>query len=703
MRYRLLLLSLLLSAQIMGYADNMMDILRGFRAEAMSSEVIDSVLNATSDERARFRLEYENKQSIFRRSFVADYYLVDTKRGTRTHLSDGPVRDAVLSPNGKYVVYAKGNNLYIYKTDFATEIAITTDANPEIINGISDWLYEEEFDATCMFAFSPDSKLLAFVRLDETEVPTFSWQEYLWKGGVGEPKDSCMLTYPRLRSLRYPKAGEKNATVSVCVYDILYKGIRTMQIGTREDVYIPRIFWTNDIQKGKEVVPGELVIQVLNRDQTSMEVLLGNAKSTVTRPLYKESSKQYFIDYSLIDKWYWLSDNRFVVLSEKDGWRRAYLYSAQGIEQKALTPAGVDVTDVYGVDEGLGVLYYQAAVTPQTRQCFSVSLKRGDVRALTTQEGMNELYFSKDMKRYIHCFQSVDMPNQYALYASKGEKLKTLESNEEVLSAWQQSGIPQKRFFTIETERGDTLNAWMILPQDGEWKEVNGELIEANGKRYPVVVMQYSGPESQRVLNRWKKGFGHYLACQGYVVINADGRGTGCRGRVWRNETYMQLGQKEAEDQISIGNYAASLPFVDGERMTIMGWSYGGFEVLMTMSKKGHPYRCGVAIAPVTDYRLYDTGYTERYMRRPQVNEAGYEGCALPEMADKLTGSLLIVHGLADDNVHAQNTLLYIDRLVQAGKQFEMQLYVDDNHSIRKVNNYEHLHRRIMLFLEKNL
>jgi dipeptidyl-peptidase-4 len=232
---------------------------------------------------------------------------------------------------------------------------------------------------------------------------------------------------------------------------------------------------------------------------------------------------------------------------------------------------------------------------------------------------------------------------------------------------------------------------------------VNGQLIEANGKRYPVVVMQYSGPESQRVLNRWKKGFGHYLACQGFVVINADGRGTGCRGRVWRNETYMQLGQKEAEDQISVGNYAASLPFVDGERMTIMGWSYGGFEVLMTMSKEGHPYRCGVAIAPVTDYRLYDTGYTERYMRRPQVNEAGYEGCALPEMADKLTGSLLIVHGLADDNVHAQNTLLYIDRLVQAGKQFEMQLYVDDNHSIRKPANYEHLHRRIMLFLEKNL
>ena len=276
-------------------------------------------------------------------------------------------------------------------------------------------------------------------------------------------------------------------------------------------------------------------------------------------------------------------------------------------------------------------------------------------------------------------------------YEAKG----TVLDNDSILQAWQALGVNEKEFFTITTERGDVLNAWRILPKDFD-----------KTKKYPVVMLQYSGPTSQRVLNNWRKRFGYALADAGYLVVNVDGRGTGARGREWRNATYMQLGIKEAEDQISAAKYLKTLPYVDGERIAICGWSYGGYQALMCLSlqaKSGDIFKCGIAIAPVTNWRLYDSAYTERFMRRPQVNEFGYEGTDLMKMAKDLTGELLIVHGLADDNVHAQNTLLYTDALVKAGKQFDMQLYVDDNHSIRKPENNEHLHKRIMLFLDKNL
>ena len=278
----------------------------------------------------------------------------------------------------------------------------------------------------------------------------------------------------------------------------------------------------------------------------------------------------------------------------------------------------------------------------------------------------------------------------------KGEKVEvkgTVLSNDSVLQAWQALGVNEKEFFTITTERGDVLNAWRILPKD----------FDAT-KKYPVVMLQYSGPTSQRVLNNWRKRFGYVLADAGYLVVNVDGRGTNARGREWRNATYMQLGVKEAEDQISAAKYLKSLPYVDADRMAICGWSYGGYQTLMCLSKQQEMvWQCGIAIAPVTSWRLYDSAYTERFMRRPQVNDFGYEGTDLMKMAGELTGELLIVHGLADDNVHAQNTLLYTDALVKAGKQFEMQLYVDDNHSIRKPANSEHLHKRIMLFLQNHL
>ena len=693
--------------------DRMMDIMRNYNAKTMSITEMDSVLysnQASAEATKRYKLEWKNEQKLFRHSFYADYYLYDTQKRDTIWLTDAPVRDAVMSPNGKYVVYAKAdNNLYIYKVDFKTEVAITTDENTEIFNGISDWLYEEEFGTTGLFAFSPDNKQVAFVRLDETEVPTFSWQTFLpaSKNSLEDARGASYSLelkgselYPELHSLRYPKAGAANAKASVCVYDIHYKTIRQMQLPDYMDGYLPRITWTplSTPTKKDDQPTSDLVVLHLNRDQNRMDVLKGNPKSTVCHPFYKEESKKYFVNYELFDEWQWLSDGRVIVVSEKGGYTQAYLYSSQGIEQRLLTPEERDITKVYGYDEKSQVLYYQVANTPMTRQAYAMNIKKNTSTQLTKGEGTHDLYFAKDFTRYIHCYHSIEKPHTYTLYEVKGDRLElkgTILSNDSVLQAWQALGVNEKEFFTITTERGDVLNAWRILPKDFD-----------PSKKYPVVMLQYSGPTSQRVLNNWRKRFGYALADAGYLVVNVDGRGTGARGRAWRNATYMQLGVKEAEDQISTAQYLQSLPYVDGDRIAICGWSYGGYQTLMCLSKQNNQsplFKCGIAIAPVTNWRLYDSAYTERFMRRPQVNEFGYEGTDLMQMAGNLTGELLIVHGLADDNVHAQNTLLYTNALVQAGKQFEMQLYVDDNHSIRKPANNEHLHKRIMLFLEKNL
>ena len=707
--YRFLFSVILLSVSILGHADRLMDIMQNYNAKTMSVWEMDSVLASKEEQisKNRYRLEHENEQKLFRHSFFADYYLVDTQKGNaRTRISDVPIRDAVMSPNGKYIVYAKAdNNLYIYKVDFKTEVAITTDTNTEIFNGISDWLYEEEFGTTGLFAFSPDSKQVAYVRLDETEVPTFSWQTYLQED---ENQVSDNGLYPQLHSLRYPKAGAPNAKASICVYDIHYKTIRTMELPDNMDGYLPRVAWTplsKPTKKG-EVPTSNIVILHLNRDQNKMDVLKGNPKSTVCHPFYSEESKKYFVNYELFDQWQWLDDGRVIVISEKGGYAQAYLYNAQGMEQRLLTSEARDIMKVYGYDPVTQTLFYQAANTPMTRQAYALNLKKNITTCLTQGEGTHDLQFSADWKRYIDCYHSTTTPHTYTLFEIKGDRLEvkgTILNNDSILKAWQALEINEKEFFTITTERGDILNAWRILPKNFD-----------KNKKYPVVMLQYSGPTSQRVLNNWRKRFGYALADAGYLVVNVDGRGTGARGREWRNATYMQLGMKEAEDQISAAKYLKTLPYVDGNRMAICGWSYGGYQTLMCLSlqAKGDEairreaekiWQCGIAIAPVTSWRLYDSAYTERFMRRPQVNDFGYEGTDLMKMAGDLTGKLLIVHGLADDNVHAQNTLLYTDALVKAGKQFEMQIYVDDNHSIRKPANNKHLHHRIMLFLNNNL
>lgn len=647
-----------------------------YNAKTLSAEKQDSILSVGQETSQRYRLEYENADKLFRHSQVADWYIVDTQRNIRKQLGAGlnlgKVRDAQLSPNGRYVAFAKDNNLYIHKLDFGTEIAVTKDANADIINGIADWLYEEEFGTTALFAWSPDSKQLAFVRLDEREVPAFAWQNYL----TGQ--------YPTADTLRYPKAGCDNAKASVCVYDVPTKGILTMRVNTDQaDVYFPRLRWTNS---------GELIVLRVNRDQTKMEVFACNAKSTVAHPLYKEESKKYFVDYALFDQWLWLADDSFVALSEKDGWRRAYLYSAQGIQQRALTPENIDVTALYAVDEATQTLYYQAAPTPSTRQLYALNLKKADITLLSEGEGTHSARFSKDGKRMIECFQSFDTPNTYTLCTLKGNKMisrERLEDNSAVREAWQANQLPEPQLIKIPNANGQELEAMLLLP--------------ITNNQSPLVVMHYSGPASQRVLNRWRKKFEYALVAEGYAVLIVDPRGSDCKGRAWRNETYMSLGEKEAEDLIAAAKWAAQQEYIDGDRIALLGWSYGGYETLYTMSMQGHPFKAGIAIAPVTDWRLYDSAYTERYMRRPQVNDRGYREASLLPLAKDLTGNVLIIHGTADDNVHVQHTMQYIDALVRADKQFEMQLYPDDNHHLRRGNNAMHMHNRVLRFLAKEL
>lgn len=667
-------------------AEGMMHLLQGgYDAKTLTRDQMDSILNPAVQN--RFKLEIENKQQLFRHSFLADYYLIDTQKNTRVHLGDGPIRDAKISANGKYVVYAKAdNNLYIYKTDFDTEVAITTDNNSEIFNGIADWLYEEEFGVTSLFEISPDSKLVAFVRLNESEVPSFEWQTYLGEN-----------SYPQMHSLRYPRAGEANAKATVCVYDIYYKSIRTMQLPDLKDAYFPRLRWgvLPEATKANPQPQADLIVLQMNRDQTQMQVHKVNPKSTISHPFYQEESKKYYVNYELFDEWQWLADGKVIVVSEKDGYVQAYLYSSQGVEQRLLTPEKRDVMRVYGWDAKNQVLYYQAATTPTIRHAYAYNLRKNITTQLTKEEGMHELTFSQDMTQYIDCYQSVSVPNRYTLYANGTSRL--LLSNDSIELAWKASGLQNKEFISIVTERGDTLNAWQVLPVG----------FDAT-KRYPVVMMQYSGPSSQRVTNSWRKRFAHYLSAQGYLVVCADGRGTNARGREWRNATYMQLGTKEAEDQISVAKYLRGLSYVDADRIALCGWSYGGYQTIMSMSMQpvidGRPlWKCGMAIAPVTSWRLYDSAYTERYMRRPQVNEYGYDKTDAMKLAEQLQGKLLLVHGLADDNVHAQQSWLYVDALVKAGKQFEMQMYPDDNHFLRNGGNYEHLHNRLLLFLQNNL
>ena len=664
-------------------ADVMNDILDGvYDAQTLSAYQQDSILGNLPNQ--RYRLDYTDKQQIYRRSFLANYVIVDTQKNTRKPLSDKPVRDAIISPNGRYIAFVKAdNNIYLHKLDFGTEVAVT--ATPSTVwNGIADWLYEEEFGKTCLMQFSPDSKQLAFIRLDDQDVPSTSWQMMLPDG------------HPQTVTQSYPRAGEHNAKPSVQIYTISNKDIREASLPEADDRYIPRIKWrTLPAQKKDQPDVQQLAILTLNRDQNKMEVFTCNPASLVCTSLYEESSSDYYIDYELFDQWLWLSDGRFIVLSEKDGWKRAYMYASNGRQTAVLTNELGDVTALYGFDEAINTLYYQTTFGANVRLCFAFNIKKGTFMTIGKSNGWNSMRLSADKKKAIHIHESDQQPPVYRLYTLKDYSWKVLLSNDSLLARWQAAKLPAKQFTSIPVSEQVELQASISYPRNFD-----------ASKKYPVVMLQYSGPASQRVTDRWRRRWDYGLADLGYVVVIADPRGTDAQGRAYRNYAYMQMG-READDQLAVAKWIADQSWADNHKIYMAGWSYGGYEVLRCLCTQplqddGTPLIAkGIAIAPVTDWRLYDSGYTERFMRRPQVNEGGYNDADLTHLADGLKGELLIVHGNADDNVHVQNTWRMVEALINADKDYQMLVYPDDNHFLKKGNHYKHLHKQLIKFLEK--
>lgn len=664
-------------------ADVMNDILDGvYDAQTLSTYEQDSILGNLPNQ--RYRLDYTDKQQIYRRSFMANYVIVDTQKNTRKPLSDKPVRDAIISPNGRYIAFVKAdNNIYLHKLDFGTEVAVT--ATPSTVwNGIADWLYEEEFGQTCLMQFSPDSKQLGFIRLDDKDVPATSWQLMLQNG------------YPQTVSQSYPRAGERNASASVQIYTISTKDIREASLPEADDRYIPRIKWrTLPAQKKDQPDVQQLAILTLNRDQNKMEVFTCNPASLVCTSLYEESSSDYYIDYELFDQWLWLSDGRFIVLSEKDGWKRAYMYASNGRQTAVLTNELGDVTALYGFDEAINTLYYQTTFGANVRLCFAFNIKKGTFMTIGKSNGWNSMRLSADKKKAIHIHESDQQPPVYRLYTLKDYSWKVLLSNDSLLARWQAAKLPAKQFTSIPVSEQVELQASISYPRNFD-----------ASKKYPVVMLQYSGPASQRVTDRWRRRWDYGLADLGYVVVIADPRGTDAQGRAYRNYAYMRMG-READDQLAVAKWISDQSWADNHKIYMAGWSYGGYEVLRCLCTQplqddGTPLIAkGIAIAPVTDWRLYDSGYTERFMRRPQVNESGYNDADLTHLADGLKGELLIVHGNADDNVHVQNTWRMVEALINADKDYQMLVYPDDNHFLKKGNHYKHLHKQLIKFLEK--
>jgi len=628
-------------------------------------------------------LVYTNIKYRYRRMFTADYYLYDIKRKEISTLSDNGSEEVPLfSPDSRYIAFARENNIYMKKLDFNTEIPITKDGlKDNIINGTPDWVYEEEFTATRYFEWSPDSKLLAFVKFNESQVQQFSFQLYKDKS-----KENNELTlYPSLVEFKYPKAGENNSKVSVCIYDDFYKSIKTIQLpNSDEDFYIPRIKFTNSVD--------QLAVFKLNRNQNQLDMLITNPKSTLSKLVLRQQDK-YYVDFENIDFTHFTADNEyFVNVNEQDGFRHAYLYRMNGTLVKQLTSGKWDLSSVYGFDEKKQILYYQSAeVSPMQRDVYTVDLKGKKVR-LTDGKGTHNADFNSTLTCFVDNASQAETPNILTLRSNAGSAIRVIGNNAQIDKKFNDLNLPHKEFFSFTTSENVKLNGWILKPSNPD-----------PNKKYPVLMVQYSGPDSQQALDSWHIDWEYYLATQGYVVACVDGRGTGARGSEFRKCTYEQLGNLETKDQIEAAKYLGQQTFIDKDRIGIWGWSYGGYMTLMAMSSGEKVFKAGIAVAPVTDWRLYNSAYTERFMRRPQENFKGYDQSSALLRADKLQGNLLIVHGTADDNVHTQNTMLYIDKLVAADKQFEMQLYTDKNHSILGQQTRRHLYTRMSEFLFKNL
>ena len=626
-------------------------------------------------------------ERIYRRSFRAVYYLYNIASRKLEKLSDGaPQQSPVWSPDGMQVAFVRDNNIYLVKLLYGnSESQVTTDGKfNEVINGIPDWVYEEEFGYHSALTFNADGTMICWVRFDESQVKTYSLQ--LFKGL--KPAHESFALYPGAFSYKYPKAGELNSRVAAFSYDIKSHQTRKIDLPLDADGYIPRIKATGD--------PTRILLYTMNRHQDELNIYAANPRSTVCQLLIRESVSKY-VQESVLDG-IQLTNQHILLPSDRDGYMHLYLYSANGQLQKRLTSGQFDVTDVYGFDEATQTAYYQAASkNALNREVCAVNVK-GKTSVLTPKNGWNSAIFSSDFKYFIHTWSDANTPYVYDICDNSGRSSALLIDNKALAQKVAASQLPAKEMFQFVTADGIQLNGWMVKPADFN-----------ASRQYPVVMFQYSGPGSQQVVNSWNIGsmgngalFDQYLAQQGFIVVCVDGRGTGGRGADFEKSIYLRMGDLESHDQVETAIYLASFPFVDKSRIGIWGWSFGGFNTLMSMSEGRPVFKAGVAVAPPTDWRFYDTVYTERYMRTPQENPEGYDLNPISR-ASQLHGALLICHGLADDNVHPQNTFEYTEALVQADKDFRMNIYTNRNHSIYGGNTRQHLLHQIVNFFKKEL
>lgn len=625
---------------------------------------------------------------IYRHSFTAVYYIYNVKNNTLEPLSNnGPQQVPLFSPDGNQIAFVRNNNIFLVKLLFGnSESQVTKDGEyNKVLNGIPDWVYEEEFSFNRAFDFSADSKMIAYIRFDESQVPMFSFP---WYKGMAPAKEDY-TTYPGKYEYKYPKAGETNSTVTVHTYDIKSHVTRQMDLPLDKDGYIPRIKFTSD--------PEKLAIMTLNRHQNRFDLYLANPRSATCKVAIRDEAEQYIKEqeYGSIDFY----PNHIVLMSERDGYNHLYLYTIAGNLVRQITKGNFEVTDFLGYDEANGTTYYASNEGSPLRTAIYKIDSKGKKTKLSTKEGTNNALFSKNFAYFINTYSSKDTPTEITLNDSKGRELVTLLDNKQLKSQLTHLNMPTKEFFTFKTSQGVELNGWMMKPANFD-----------PNKKYPVIMHQYSGPGSQQVLDKWGIGsfgdggmFEAYMCDKGYIMVCVDGRGTGGRGAAFEKCTYLFLGVKESEDQVETARYLGTLPYVDGSRIGIWGWSFGGYNTLMSMSDGSGAFKAGVAIAAPSDWRFYDTVYTERFMRTPKENGDGYNAGSAISRASKLQGKLLLIHGTADDNVHYQNAAEYSEALVQANKQFDMQVYTNRNHSIFGGNTRNHLMNRVANFFLENL
>ncbi|MDR2763463.1 MAG: S9 family peptidase [Tannerella sp.] len=619
-------------------------------------------------------LIWRAKEAIYRRSYRADVYVYDVRRNMvqLLHEAGGKVMIPTFSPDGRMCAFVVDNNIWLKKFNFDTEIPVTKDGTfNRIINGATDWVYEEEFSVTNLMTWSSDSEYLAFVRFDESEVPEYSMQTY----GDGY--------YPGEYTYKYPKAGEKNATVTLHSYSVETKDIKTLNTPVDAESYIPRIAFASQ--------PDQLAVMTLNRHQNVFNLYHANPKSGVFRLILKEENKCY-VDSDWLNHLLFTKDG-FLYVTEKDGYAHICQYSATGVEQRQVTRGNWDVTALLGIDETTNTVYYESAEeSPLRRSVYKVDAKGVKTR-LSTQEGTNHATFSKNFACYVNHYSNANTPAVITLNETKtGKVLRVLQDNAGLKGQLEKYAYTPREFFRIQTTSGLELNAWMVKPANF-----------SESKKYPVVMFQYGGPNSQSALDQYDFGWEQYLAANGFLCVCVDGRGTGARGEEFRKCTYLRLGELESQDQVEAARALAKLPYVDGSRMAIWGWSFGGYNTLMALSTGGGTFKAGIAVAPPADWRHYDTVYTERFMRTPKENAKGYDASSPIRLAKQLQGKLLLIHGTADDNVHFKQTLDYAEALVQAGKQFDMHIYRDRNHGISGGNTRLHLYTRMTNFLLENL